>query len=104
VLGCVAGRERLCALHALSTNTACTPHGQIVGDTWEQECVGRGDGSGCPYGAVLTIDAGIAVYRCDDCRHYWELDETEPGRRADEDDGRTRPLGDPREVGPGTAA
>jgi hypothetical protein len=46
------------------------------------------------------------VWRCDDCRHYWELDETEPGRRAAEDDGLTRPLGDPGEArhGSGTAA
>jgi hypothetical protein len=53
---------------------------------------------------VLTIDAGIVEYRCDDCRHYWELDETEPGRRAAADDGPTLPVGDPREAGPGTAA
>jgi hypothetical protein len=53
---------------------------------WEQECVGRGDGSGCPYGAVFTIDAGIPEYRCDSCRHYWELDETEPARRLGDSD------------------
>ncbi|EFL29609.1 conserved hypothetical protein [Streptomyces viridochromogenes DSM 40736] len=69
------------------------------------ECVGRGDGCGCPQGAVLTIDAGIAVYRCDDCRHYWGLDETEPGRRPVVDDGLTRPAGDPDEAAHrGTAA
>jgi hypothetical protein len=76
-----------------------------MGDTWEQECVGRGDGSDCPYGAVLTIDAGIPEYRCDDCRHHWGLDDLEPGRRPVEDDGLTRPLGDPDEAGHrGTAA
>ncbi|MFF9623747.1 hypothetical protein [Streptomyces griseosporeus] len=79
-----------------------------MADTQEWECVGRGDGSRCPYGAVLTIDAGIVEYRCDDCRHYWELDETEPGRRAAADDGPTLPMGDPREAeaeaGSGTAA
>ncbi|KUN81027.1 hypothetical protein AQJ66_25210 [Streptomyces bungoensis] len=75
-----------------------------MGDTWVQECAGRGDGDRCPYGAVVTIDAGILVYRCDDCREHWEFDETEPGRRAGADDGVTRPLGDPREAGPGTAA
>lgn len=75
-----------------------------MGDTrGELECVGRGDGP-CPYGAVLTIDAGIVEYRCDDCRHYWELDETEPGRRVVDDDGLTRPMGDPREAGQGSAA
>ncbi|MEV7283186.1 hypothetical protein AB0O01_01240 [Streptomyces sp. NPDC093252] len=70
----------------------------------EQECAGRGDGSACPYGAVLTIDAGLPEYRCDDCRHYWELDETEPGRRASAEDALTQPLGNPGEAGRGTAA
>ncbi|PZT70367.1 hypothetical protein DN402_33745 [Streptomyces sp. SW4] len=70
----------------------------------ELECAGRGDGTRCPNGEVLTIDAGITEYRCDDCRHYWELDETEPGRRTVVDDGPTRPCGDPRQSGPGTAA
>ncbi len=71
-----------------------------MGDTWEQECAGRGDGADCPVGAVLTVDAGIAVYRCDDCRHHWELDATEPGRRpGEDDDGLTRPLGEPDEAG-----
>jgi len=75
-----------------------------MGDTgWEQECAGRGDGR-CPKGEVLTIDAGIPEYRCDDCRHYYRLDDTEPGRRAAEDDGLTRPLGDPGENGHAGAA
>ncbi|KJK37263.1 hypothetical protein UK15_23070 [Streptomyces variegatus] len=68
------------------------------------ECAGRGDGDRCPEGAVLTVDAGIPVYRCDDCRHHYELDATEPGRRTVEDDGPTRPLGDPGEAGHGSAA
>ncbi|MER6346549.1 hypothetical protein ACWC10_16625 [Streptomyces sp. NPDC001595] len=77
-----------------------------MGDAGELEldCVGRGDGSGCPHHAVLLIDVGIAEYRCDDCRHYWELDETEPGRRPDPEDSLTRPLGDPGEVGKESAA
>jgi len=75
-----------------------------MGDTWEQECAGRGDGSGCPHGEVLTIDVGVPVYRCDDCQHYWELDETEPGRRTGAEDSLTWPLGDPGEAGKGTAA
>lgn len=75
-----------------------------MADTWVQECVGRGDGAGCPHGAVLTIDAGIPQYRCDDCRHFWELDETEPDRRAEADDGLTQPIGDPRDAGPEAAA
>lgn len=75
-----------------------------MANTWEQECAGRGDGSDCPYGAVLTLDAGIPEYRCDDCRHFWDLDATQPERRAAEDEGETRPLGDPGEAGPGTAA
>ncbi|EST18311.1 hypothetical protein [Streptomyces roseochromogenus] len=75
-----------------------------MGDNWEQQCAGRGDDSGCPHGAVLATNAGILEHRCDECRDYWELDETEPGRRAAEDDELTRPLGDPREAGPGTAA
>lgn len=74
-----------------------------MGVTWEQECAGRGDGSGCPHGEVLTIDAGVPVYRCDDCLHYWELDETEPGRRTGADDSLTC-LGDPGEEEKGTAA
>jgi hypothetical protein len=69
-----------------------------MGDTWEQECAGRGDGR-CPKGEVVTIDAGLAEYRCDDCRHYWALDDLEPGRRPVEDDGLTRPMGDPDEAG-----
>ncbi|MFF6952842.1 hypothetical protein ACFZAD_29820 [Streptomyces iakyrus] len=54
---------------------------------------------------MLTIEAGIGDYRCNDCRHYWGLDETEPDRRPEADDGLTRPLGDPDEAAHrGTAA
>ncbi|MDX3380476.1 hypothetical protein PV682_03315 [Streptomyces niveiscabiei] len=53
---------------------------------------------------MLTIDVGVPEYRCDECRHHWDLDATEPERRADEDVGETRPLGDPGEAGRGTAA
>ncbi|WP_217236268.1 hypothetical protein [Streptomyces sp. AC555_RSS877] len=71
-----------------------------MGDTGELECLGRGDGNACPEGAVL-IGVQVPEYRCDECRHYWELDETEPGRRVKEDDGLTRPMGDPGEAGQG---
>ncbi|MFE6412582.1 hypothetical protein ACFVOR_37245 [Streptomyces sp. NPDC057837] len=74
-----------------------------MGDTRELECAGPGDGR-CPTGEVLTIDAGLTEYRCDDCRHYYDLDATEPGRRPQPDDGLTRPLGDPGEAGHGNAA
>ncbi|MFD5570328.1 hypothetical protein [Streptomyces cadmiisoli] len=76
-----------------------------MADTGErQECVGRGDGTRCPYGATLDPDIGPPEYRCDDCRHHYELDCTEPWRRADQDDVLTRPTGDPGESGTGTAA
>ncbi|MFH8974306.1 hypothetical protein [Streptomyces sp. NPDC017890] len=75
-----------------------------MGDAEELECAGHEDGSGCPYGVVLVIDARVVEYRCDDCRHYWELDETEPGRRARQDDAPTRPMGDPGEAGHGSVA
>ncbi|WP_448318217.1 hypothetical protein [Streptomyces sp. CO7] len=55
-----------------------------MGDTWTQECAGRGDDTRCPHGETLTIDAGLDEYRCDDCRHHWELDELEPSRRVGE--------------------
>ncbi|MEV7083736.1 hypothetical protein AB0N88_35165 [Streptomyces sp. NPDC093516] len=42
--------------------------------------------------------------RCEECRHYWELDGTEPARRTVEDDGPTRPVGSPGEAGHGDAA
>ncbi|EGG49179.1 hypothetical protein SGM_0803 [Streptomyces griseoaurantiacus M045] len=42
--------------------------------------------------------------RCEECRHHWELDQTEPARRLVLEEGLTRPHGDPREAGPGTAA
>jgi hypothetical protein len=71
-----------------------------MGDTWER-CAGRGDGTDCPNGEDEVLVDGV---RCEECRHYWELDETEPGRRAAVDDGLTQPIGDPREAGPGKAA
>ncbi|MDT0405089.1 hypothetical protein [Streptomyces edwardsiae] len=69
----------------------------------ELECAGRGDGSDCPHGDVL-IGVAVAVYRCDDCLHYWELDETEPHRRADPSEAPSLPWRDPDEAGHGTAA
>lgn len=66
-----------------------------------ETCVGRGDGTDCPNGEDEVLVDGV---RCEECRHHWELDATEPSRRAVVDDGLTRPLGDPREAGTGTAA
>lgn len=66
-----------------------------------EACAGRGDGTDCPNGETEVLVDGV---RCEECWHHWELDETEPGRRQAADDGLTRPLGDPREAGPGTAA
>ena len=100
MLGPDAGHKRLCAPHALSTNLTRTPHGQPMADAWEA-CAGRGDGTDCPNGETEVLIDGV---RCEECLHYWELDETERGRRTVVEDGLTRPLGDPREAGPGTAA
>ncbi|MEU2718271.1 hypothetical protein [Streptomyces sp. NPDC007205] len=72
-----------------------------MGDVREV-CEGRGDGTDCPNGEVF--EPGEAGPRCEECQHHWELDETEPARRAGEDAGLTRPMGDPREAGPGAAA
>ncbi|MFF4526971.1 hypothetical protein [Streptomyces bluensis] len=62
-----------------------------------RECAGRGDHTRCPHGA----DASAGDVRCDDCREHYEQD---PGRPMVEDDSLTRPTGDPREAGHGTAA
>lgn len=70
-----------------------------MADTQAQACVGRGDGSDCPDGEDQVLVDGV---RCEECRHYWELDQTEPARRLPADDGLTRPAGDPRETGHGT--
>lgn len=71
-----------------------------MGDTREA-CAGRGDGTDCPNGENEVLVDGV---RCEECRHHYELDNLEPARRAVVDDGLTRPIGDPREAGPGTAA
>ncbi|MGV9790580.1 hypothetical protein [Streptomyces sp. NPDC003435] len=70
-----------------------------MADTTEA-CTGRGDGTDCPNGETDLVD-GV---RCEECQHHWELDETDRGRRRQVDEGATRPIGDPREAGPGTAA
>jgi len=72
-----------------------------MGDTGEQACAGRGDGTDCPNGEDRTLVDGV---RCEECQHHYNLDSTEPSRRAAVDDGLTRPMGDPREAGHGTAA
>ncbi|MGW6545248.1 hypothetical protein ACWGBH_20675 [Streptomyces massasporeus] len=72
-----------------------------MGVGWEA-CEGRGDGTDCPNGEVL--DVGAAGPRCEECRHHWELDATEPERRVVEDEGPTRPLGAPGEAGHDSAA
>jgi hypothetical protein len=67
----------------------------------EEACAGRGDGTDCPNREILGPGDGP---RCEECQHYWELDALEPDRRPVVDDGLTRPVGDPREGGHGTAA
>lgn len=66
-----------------------------------ETCPGRGDGTDCPNGEDEVLVDGV---RCEECLYYWELDATAPERRLVTDDGLTRPAGDPREAGPGTAA
>jgi hypothetical protein len=102
VLGRCARLERLCAPQATSPSAAGPGTVDGMGDIREQACVGRGDGTDCPNGEVF--DTGTDGPRCEECRHHWELDETERGRRMREDDGLTRPLGDPGEAGRGSAA
>lgn len=65
-----------------------------------EACAGRGDGTDCPNGEDTVMDGP----RCEECQYHWELDETEPERRKQPDEGLTRPAGDPREGGHGTAA
>ena len=99
-MGRFAGAIRLCALKALSTVRSGCRSVVCMGETWEA-CVGRGDGTDCPNGEDEVLIDGI---RCEECLHYWELDATDPERRLVTDDGLTRPHGEPREAGPGTAA
>ncbi|CQR59261.1 sle1_094 (plasmid) [Streptomyces leeuwenhoekii] len=99
-----ASQQRPCAPQALCPTGQAPRTVETMGATRQALCAGRGDGSDCPNGEVLTVEDGAAEVRCEECRHYWELDETEPGRRPVVDDGLTRPLGDPREAGHGTAA
>lgn len=86
---------------ALSRAFGSAGHRRTMGDIREA-CAGRGDGTDCPHGEIF--EPGENGPRCEECRHYWELDETEPGRRGAGDDGLTRPSGDPGEAGPGVAA
>ncbi|MFJ6074027.1 hypothetical protein ACIQFU_24855 [Streptomyces sp. NPDC093065] len=72
-----------------------------MADARVQACAGRGDGSDCPNGETEELVDGV---RCEECRHHWELDQTEPARRLPTDEGLTRPHGNVREAGPGTAA
>ncbi|MFD8153243.1 hypothetical protein ACFV28_21170 [Streptomyces sp. NPDC059720] len=68
----------------------------------EEPCAGRGDGTDCPNGEVL--DVRVDGPRCEECRHHWELDCTEPGRRAAEDGEVGPPPGLPDEGGHESAA
>jgi hypothetical protein len=73
-----------------------------MGDTTEDRmCEGRGDGTACPNGETDVLVDGV---RCEECHYHWSLDDLEPSRRTVDDTGLTRPHGDPREAGPGTAA
>ncbi|MEQ8145224.1 hypothetical protein [Streptomyces sp. OP7] len=73
-----------------------------MGDTTaDRMCAGRGDGTACPNGETDVLVDGV---RCEECLHYWELDETMPSRRSVEGVELTRPSGDHWEVGPDTAA
>ncbi len=73
-----------------------------MGDTTEDRmCEGRGDGTDCPNRETNVLVDGV---RCEECHYHWSLDDLEPSRRAVDDTGLTRPHGDPREAGPGTAA
>src|ERR1044072_4388944 len=96
-LGARAGGERLGAPRDTRPCLAGPAHGRTMGDTRQEACAGRGDGTDCPNGEVLH--AGSVDPRCEECRYYWELDGTEPGRRPVEDDGLTRPFGDSDEAG-----
>lgn len=70
--------------------------------TFREACVGRGDGTDCPNGEFFDDVADGP--RCEECRHHWELDETEQGRRPRVDGELTEAAGDPGEAGPGAAA
>lgn len=100
VLGRVAPGERLCAGHALSTDTHRAAHGRTHGDYKGYVPRARGR-HGLPEGEDEVLVDGV---RCEDCLHYWELDATAPERRLVTDDGLTRPTGAPWEARPGTAA
>ncbi|MCQ4205140.1 hypothetical protein ACG2OD_37095 [Streptomyces sp. PDY-4] len=75
-----------------------------MADAQVQACAGRGDGSDCPNGENDDIGVLVDGVRCEECQHHYELDHAEPARRLPVDEGLTRPHGDPREAGPGTAA
>lgn len=99
--GSVPGLSVCAPLQAYSRPPGARSTVDAMGDTRDQECAGRGDGADCPNGEDQTLVDGV---RCEECRHHWELDNLEPDRRAPVDVGLTRPMGDPREAGPGTAA
>lgn len=99
--GRCTGVERLCAPPAPSRSGPGRRTVERMGVSGEA-CEGRGDGTDCPNGEVLDVAADGP--RCEECRHHWELDGTEPERRVVEDEGPTRPLGAPGEAGHGSAA
>ena len=51
-----------------------------------------------------VAEVGPGVWLCEDCREGARLDRLIPERAPRPDDGLTRPVGDPREAGHGTAA
>lgn len=74
-----------------------------MGDTGGQrECVGRDDDTQCRREGETEVAPGHWV--CDQCHDHAGLDHLVPSRRPVEDDGLTRPVGDPGEAGHGTAA
>jgi hypothetical protein len=72
-----------------------------MGDTGQRECVGRDDGTQCRNPGVVQVLPGHWV--CEECLEHVGLDHLVPGRGGS-DDGLTRPVGDPGEVGKEDAA
>jgi hypothetical protein len=81
-----------------------TTHGRVHGVSGEA-CEGRGDGTDCPNGEVLDVEAGgRSPVRGVPAPLGVGRDGTEPERRVVEDEGPTRPSDAPGEAGHGSAA